>query len=260
MKSLTHKQLWLSLCCSLAVMQPVSILAEDYQSTDQRLQRLERMVQGGGLSEILMQMQSLRSEVQQLRGQVEMQQHSIDNLTKRQREMYSDLDQRLAEKPSASVPDTSTASTPAESPAANKAATTAPAAAAPAAAADPAKEKAAYDAALALLKAQKYKESAAAFAQYVAQYPKGTYASNAQYWLAESYYVVKDYDRALKEFDRLQQQYPTSAKLPSGLLKKGYILLDRKQTTQGKELLQRLIKDYPGTTEARLAKERLDKG
>ena len=51
--------------------------------------------QGLGLSDVVLRLQQLESEVRQLRGQVEVQKHAIDALKRRQRDLYMDLDSRL---------------------------------------------------------------------------------------------------------------------------------------------------------------------
>ena len=72
-------------------------------------------------------------------------------------------------------------------------------------------------------------------------------------------YVTRDFGRAEAEFEALLSQYPESTKVPGALLKLGYIRYEQQQWGQARELLQRLGRDYPGSTEARLAAARLDK-
>lgn len=63
---------------------------------EQRLERLERILRNQSLSDIILQLQQLQQEVQQLRGEVELQNHTMDALNKRQRDLYLDIDQRLS--------------------------------------------------------------------------------------------------------------------------------------------------------------------
>ena len=64
-------------------------------SAEQRLARLERMLDNQGLVDLLVRLESLQAEVQRLRGEVEVQTHTIAELKKRQRELYLDIDRRL---------------------------------------------------------------------------------------------------------------------------------------------------------------------
>jgi tol-pal system protein YbgF len=60
-----------------------------------RVERLERLLESRGLVDMLAQLEALQAEVSRLRGEVEVQSHAIEELRKRQRDLYADLDQRL---------------------------------------------------------------------------------------------------------------------------------------------------------------------
>ena len=67
----------------------------DAGSVNQRLDRLEQSLQSQGLLDMLQQLQSLQQEIKTLRGVIEVQNHTIEQLQQRQRALYTDLDQRL---------------------------------------------------------------------------------------------------------------------------------------------------------------------
>ena len=46
----------------------------------------------------------------------------------------------------------------------------------------------------------RYDDAEVAFTAYLAEFPESTNAPNAQYWLAESFYVRKQYGEALEHF------------------------------------------------------------
>ena len=54
-----------------------------------------------------------------------------------------------------------------------------------------------------LLKVGKYNDSISAFNNFLGQYPKSAHADNAQYWLAEAYYVTHQYKPAISEYTKL---------------------------------------------------------
>ena len=60
---------------------------------EQRVEVLERQVRT--MSELVLRMERLQREVQQLRGEMELQGNAMGALKKRQRDLYLDLDQRL---------------------------------------------------------------------------------------------------------------------------------------------------------------------
>ncbi|MGH8618067.1 MAG: YbgF trimerization domain-containing protein [Burkholderiales bacterium] len=62
---------------------------------DTRLGRLEETLKGQGLLDLNTQVQQARDEMAKLRGQLEVLNNNIENTTKRQRDMYIDLDTRL---------------------------------------------------------------------------------------------------------------------------------------------------------------------
>lgn len=82
-------------------------------------------------------------------------------------------------------------------------------------------ERSAYQAAFDTLKSGQYVESARQFQDFLAQYPNGSYAPNALYWLGESYYVTQNYELAQQQFQALLQRYPTHDKASAALLKLG---------------------------------------
>ncbi len=63
-------------------------------SLEQRVQTLERRI--NTLSTIVLRLDSLQQEMQQLRGDVELQSHAMESLRKRQMDFYNDMDQRIS--------------------------------------------------------------------------------------------------------------------------------------------------------------------
>lgn len=123
--------------------------------------------------------------------------------------------------------------------------------------ADAAGEQPTYDAAFAALKDGRYAESARRFQTFLDQYPNSGLASNAYYWLGESYYVTQNYKIALQSFQTLLQRYPESQKAPDALLKVGYSQYELKQWDQAEATLNQVVQTYPDTTVAHLAQGRL---
>ncbi|MEJ2405142.1 MAG: tol-pal system protein YbgF [Candidatus Thiodiazotropha sp.] len=243
--------------------------ADSGASMEQRLQRLERMLQNQSLADLVLQIQQLQREVQQLRGDVEMQKHTMDAMSRRQRDLYLDIDQRLSRfqsAPSAAVAPTSVPAVaptqsppvapPPSTPAPSVASAPAPSSVTPP---DPKKEEFAYQEAFNLLKQGRYPESIKAFSGFLKQYPGGAYEDNAQYWLAEASYVNRDFDTALNEFNKVRERYPQSPKVPGALLKMGYIHYEKQRWDEAKAILKELQMNYPNTTEARLADKRLQR-
>lgn len=240
-------------------------------------------------ADLVIQMQQLQDEVRELRGQLEDAQRELQSLRDRQRDQYLDLDQRITDLRGGRVSDAAPSTggvpevdqpaiaqdTPPVSPA------TAPAVDVPevrdamdesaqlSSIGDPqvqsqstpdtaADEKAAYDTAFQALKELKYADAAQLFQEFLDRYPASEYADNAQYWLGESYYVTRNYDIALGAFEDLLDNYSDSSKVPDALLKIGYTHYELKNWDQARAALTRVEQEYPNTTLARLAANRLN--
>jgi tol-pal system protein YbgF len=234
-----------------------------------RVEQLERKLDSRSLVDMLNQITRLQGEVQQLRGDIEVQNHTLESLQKRQRDLYLDIDRRLHRleaggvegQASAAPPGAPAGAAPAPGGAGVAAGVTAPAAVAPAVSPtlSPADQRKAYDQALELLKEGRYTDAAAAFQDFLKQYPDSSYADNAQYWLGEVYYVTRQFQPALAEFNKVITAYSGSAKAADAKLKMGYIQYELKDWAKARELLNDVVKTYPGSTSARLAQERLDR-
>ncbi|MCU7905702.1 MAG: tol-pal system protein YbgF [Candidatus Thiodiazotropha sp. (ex Epidulcina cf. delphinae)] len=238
----------------------VSAAESGKQTLEQRLQRLERILQNQSLADLVMQLQQLRQEVQQLRGEMELQKHTMDAMSRRQRDLYLDIDQRL----SRFQPDSAVVAPPpvTKGPAAPGQPVTTVAVPAPVtsvAPPDPKKEATAYQSAFNLLKQGRYKKSISAFSNFLKEYAGGSYEDNAQYWLAEASYVNRDFDTALGDFSKVVGKYPQSPKIPGAMLKMGYIYYEKQNWDAAKKVLRELQGNYPVSTEARLAEKRLQR-
>lgn len=224
----------------------------------------QRAADNQGNIDLLNQLTALRTEVQSLRAQIEELQQQNEQLKSTGRNQYLDLDGRLNRIENATVPVTPAGQVPPVS------ATPAPAApaptvrdAAPSIHGDPgslskmADERSAYETAFDALKSGEYAESARRFQQFLLDFPVGSYAPNARYWLGESFYVTQEYTSALEQFQSLISQYPTHDKTPGALLKVGLSQYGMNDLDAAEATLSRVGKQYPGTDAARTAEDRL---
>ena len=116
-----------------------------------------------------------------------------------------------------------------------------------------------YQAAFELLKDQRYEPAGMAFEQFLKSFPDSELADNAQYWLAESHYVTQAFDKALSEFELVISRYANSRKVPDALLKMGYCNYELQQWDAARSALRRVQQEFPETTAARLAGQRLER-
>ena len=196
------------------------------------------------LLDIVQQLDALQTEVRQLRNSVEVQGHELEQLKARQRSLYDDLDQRLreSEKQRAAAPTAPTAA--ADVPVSRRATT-------------PAQQQE-YDAAFNLMKVGQYDKAVKAFRAFLAKHPDSGLADNAQYWIAEGNYVLRNYKLALEEFAKVLE-YPQSTKAADAQLKIGYAHYELGAYDKARKALTEAQQRYPGTTVAKLAAVRLEK-
>lgn len=212
---------------------------------ERRLAAVERVLANGSLVDLTMQVDGLEREAAELRGRTEKIEYDAENTTGRQRDLYVDMDERvraleerLKGTGQVNVMDGGSLP-PGQLPVPGGS------------------DRDNYQAAFELLKEQRYEPAARAFQQFLVTYPNSQLADNAQYWLAESYYVTNKFDDALKQFAVVINKYPDSRKVPDALLKMGYCNYELKRWDDARKALQRVQTDYAETTAARLAEQRL---
>lgn len=230
-----------------------------------RLARMEESLRGVSAAnpalELSQQLERLRQEMTQLRGQVEVLGNDIQMAAKRQRDMYVDLDTRMKglEQPAAAAtPPSAAATPPAPQPAPAAAAATVPVATAgPAPAPTSQAEGRAYEAAQAQRKVGNYQGAIAGFRNFLAQYPKSPLAHRAQYWIGDSYYNLRDFKNAIASQQRLMTAYPDSASVPDALLNIASSQAELGDAAGARKTLEKLVARYPASEAAEKAKRRL---
>jgi len=214
------------------------------------------------LSGLLLQIQRPQQEVQRLHGRIDLQEHALSTLKRRQREQYLDLDARLQDRSAGTSPQPVSenaigmeALQASKNPATDGELSTY----SPPASSTPTEEQQTYHNALDRLKQRRYKEAIRGFEDLLARYPNGEFADKAHYWLGETNYVKRDYATALTQFQRVITDYPLSPKVPASRLKIGYIYDEKGDWQRARKILQNLIEQFPDTTEAGLAASRLER-
>jgi tol-pal system protein YbgF len=262
-----------ALLLSVAALSSARAEGTDLES---RVNRIE----GQTLVELLSRLNSLQNEVQQLRGQLEEQTHTMDGLQQRQKDIYLELDGRLRKLEQGGVtpganggdntgtpPPAGEEGTPPAAAGDGEGAAVPPPAESPndtvappptkAGSADNA--QAAYQQAIDLLKKGQYPQAIRGFHDFLGRYPDSPLAKNAQYWSGEANYVSRNYPAALTEFRKVIDRYPTSSKVPDALLKIGFIHYQQSNWDKARAALSQVKSRYPGSSAARLADERLRK-
>jgi len=215
-----------------------------------RVERLERIA--ANEAEVSQRLDEVQNEMRDLRGQIDELEHNNEKLTRQERDLYGDLDKRIAAMGG-----------PAAGTAAGGAAAAAGAAAgglavgAAAGSGPSSTEQAVYNQAFDALKAGSYSTAITGFRDFLKNYPDSSLAENAQYWLGEAYYVNHEYDSATGAFRTVLKKWPDSRKAPDAMLKLGFTQYEQKQYGPARATLEEVTKKYPGTDSAKLASDRL---
>ena len=239
-----------------------------------------------GLLSLLETLRGIRQQLRSIENQVEIENHRISRLRQQQQAFFGHFDQQLrslrtgktapeASPPGAAAPqagpgpsaaadgagivvippDNNAAVTPPATHAGASGVATSPSAseavAGSASSAQPAKEM--YDQAFNLLRTGRYRHAVASFQAFLHAHPTNKRAAKAQYWVAETDYVERDYPHAEKAFKTLVRRYPKSKKVPNALLKMGYIAKWQGHPNKARTIWEGLIAKYPKAMAAQVA-------
>ncbi|NCT56956.1 MAG: tol-pal system protein YbgF [Legionella sp.] len=207
-------------------------------------------------------LQSMQQEVNNLRGQLEVQTHEIQVLKQQQLDFYKDLDARLRDPNTTASNSLSQTAHPITEQLQDDQETekSSPLLATENSAprGNPADEQISYLAAYELIKNKEFDKAVMAMNSFIRQYPRGGYTANAHYWLGELYMVKKAYPDAIEQFKTVLKIFPSSSKTSDCSLKIGYALLASGQKNVARQQLQNVIRDYPDTHAAELAARKLE--
>ncbi|MDR0439891.1 MAG: tol-pal system protein YbgF [Candidatus Accumulibacter sp.] len=198
----------------------------------------------GAQIELVNQLQSLREENAALRGQLELLQYEMESAKKRQQDFYVDLDERVrkTEKALSSAPPFGEE---------GASATSAPA--------DPAAEASEYEAALNLFKANKIRESAAAFEAFARAHPNSDLTPNAGYWQGNALAAQRDCKRAIDVYREVVAKWPENPRAADALAGVAACQRELGDAKGERATLETVLARYPDSSAAATARQRLKK-
>ena len=91
------------------------------------------------------------------------------------------------------------------------------------------------------------------------QYTISQLTDDAWYWMAEAYYVTRNYEQALTAFNTVLSYFTNSPRIPASRLKIGYIQYEISDYISARETLATLLQDFPAHRVAVSAEARLKK-
>ncbi|MGQ0748980.1 MAG: tol-pal system protein YbgF [Betaproteobacteria bacterium] len=235
----------------------INALYQIHQELTGRLIKAEEALKNQPVMALASQIEALREDMRQLRGQIEVVSHNIDMASKRQRDMYIDLDSRLRRLEQASAATQPPVTPPAvPTPPAAPSGTASPPV--PGAAASPAMDEGrAYEAAQLHRRSGNYPVAITAFQSFIVQHPKSPLTPRAQYWIGDSYYNMRDYRNAIANQQKLLSAYPDSSSVPDALLNIASSQQELGDGAAARKTLDSLVARYPTSEAAEKARRRL---
>jgi tol-pal system protein YbgF len=226
-----------------AAMSAIADLKKSQAAMEKRIAAIEAIVQSGGLTEMQNQIESLKQEVANLKGDLEVAQHNLEATQARQKDLYVDTDTRLR-KIEGGAPASNTS-------------TSAPAVAAPVQPATEEKDAKAFADANVLSQSARHKEAFAAFDAFLKEYPASKFAPDALYGMGYSQFALKNYKSAIATQQKVIDLHPSSPKVPDAMYNMANSQIQLGQVSSAKKTLRDLVAKFPDAPITPSAQKRL---
>ena len=179
------------------------------------------------------QLEVLRAEIAKMRGQEEQLARDVAEVQRKQKDVAQGVDERLRKfEPSKVAVD-------------GKEFVAAPG------------ELRDFDAALATLRRGEFAPAQTAFIEFLKRYPESGYRPSALFWLGNAQYALRAYREAIINFKSVVAIAPDHVRSPEAALSIANCQLELKDPKSARKTLEDLIKVYPQSEAASVAKDRL---
>jgi len=115
-----------------------------------------------------------------------------------------------------------------------------------------------YDSCMVSYNAGRFEEAILNFQNFVKKYPSSELADSALFWAGESYMSLRQYEQAILAYQQVIKAYPNGKKVPGAMLRQAIAFNEIKDQVSAKLLLNKIIKTYPSSSEAVIAKQKLE--
>ncbi|MGP1939101.1 MAG: tol-pal system protein YbgF [Arsenophonus sp. ET-DL9-MAG3] len=215
-------------------------------SVNDRLIQIETIVnsQGKLLYQIQQQLLDDQRDIDILRGQIQENQHQLNEVIQRQKDLYIHI-KSLMTNSNKIIKNTDSTNNDDNIIATVKLTN----------------EKDEYDKAVSLAINSKFKyqivQAINSFQKFIKTYPKSNYQSNANYWLGQLNYNHGNKDDAIFYFAIVVKNYPNSSKVTESFYKIGLLMQEKGQNDKARAVYLELIKIHPNSPSAELARKKL---
>lgn len=195
-------------------------------SDDQRIARLEQLVNAQGQMQVMQRVQQLQQQIELLQGQNEVLKYELKQQELRQHYLF----QQLSKGDKVKMPDE-------ESTLNNSGAA----------------DLMAYQKAYSLIAQRDYSGAVKSLQQFIEKYPRSQYIPDALYWQGEVLSVQGKNNRAESVLQQLIQRFPQSHRISDAKLKLATIAMNQDNTRLARQLFQDIIKNHPNSAAASIA-------
>jgi tol-pal system protein YbgF len=205
-------------------------MTEDLRKANEDNAQLRR-----SLLELSGQIDALRSEMAQMRGQGEQVTRQLSEVQRIQKDLSQGLDARLSkfEPSKVTVDGREFVAEPAE--------------------------KQEFEAALAVMRKGEFAPAQTAFSNFLKRYPQSGYKAPALFWLGNAQYALRNYRDAITNFRTLVATDTEHVRAPEAVLAVANCQVELKDIKGARKTLEDLLKAYPQSEAAAVAKDRLSK-
>ena len=196
----------------------------------------DAVIKGQGLADMQNQLEALKQEIANLKGELELANHHLETTQQRQKDLYTDTDTRLRKIESAAV--------------APPVAPVAPVVAEEA-------DVKAFAEADSISKSAKHKEAFAAFDRFLKDYPTSKLAPDALYGMGYSQFALRNYKSSIATQQKVIDLYANSAKVPDAMYSMANSQIQLGQVANAKKTLRDLVVKYPDAEVTPNAQKRL---
>jgi tol-pal system protein YbgF len=224
----------------------------EHRKLENRVRELGRGSQqsniGSQWAELTADLQSLRAEVAELRGRVDIAERQAEEALaqsgRARRELAAVTGSQLSGPRSAPDPDDTDAQERAN----------------PLAPESGSAEMRAYRVAYAAWRSEDYDACVDQFRKFLQTYPASAYADDAAYWMADCHFRQEDYRNAVLRFDDVVRNFPAGNKASDALYRQGEALLKLGPGFHeaARRAFDRVLKEYPDSPAAKQAREQLE--
>ncbi|MBF5040746.1 YbgF trimerization domain-containing protein [Methylophilus glucosoxydans] len=231
-----------------AQQKAITDLTRTQQSLDRRVQSLEMLINGKGLLDMQNQLEQLRQDVAQLKGDLEVVTHQLEDMRTKQNASYTDLDTRVRKLETLAQSVTNGQGLPV----AGASGTTGDVKA------DVSQqETSAFAEAESLNQAGKYKEAFNAYDAFLKTYSNSKLVPDAMYGMGYTQFALKSYKSSAATQQKFLESYATHPLAPNAMLNLANSQIQLGQIPAAKKTLKDLIAAYPSAEVTPSAQKRL---